>query len=53
MSWTLYLLGLNPDKQAKLQKELDDALGRGIEADITTSDLKQLPYLECCIKASF
>ncbi|XP_070393908.1 cytochrome P450 4Z1-like isoform X2 [Dermacentor albipictus] len=52
MSWTLYLLGLNPDKQAKLQKELDDALGRGIEADITTSDLKQLPYLECCIKES-
>lgn len=52
MSWTLYLLGLNPDKQAKLQKELDDAFGRGVEPEITTSDLKQLPYLECCIKES-
>ncbi|KAL1419817.1 hypothetical protein MTO96_004726 [Rhipicephalus appendiculatus] len=52
MSWTLYLLGLNPDKQAKLQKELDEAFGRDGQHKITTSDLKQLPYLECCIKAS-
>ncbi|KAL3219183.1 hypothetical protein MRX96_030632 [Rhipicephalus microplus] len=52
MSWTLYLLGLNPDKQAKLQKELDDAFGRDGQHEITASDLKQLPYLECCIKES-
>ncbi|KAL1419823.1 hypothetical protein MTO96_004731 [Rhipicephalus appendiculatus] len=52
MSWTLYLLGLNPDKQAKLHKELDEAFGRDGQHEITTSDLKQLPYLECCIKAS-
>lgn len=53
LSWTLYLLGLNHDKQAKLHKELDDAFGRGVEREFNMSDLKQLPYLECCIKESF
>lgn len=53
MSWTLYLLGLHQDKQAKLHKELDDAFGRGVEHDFTMNDLKELPYLECCIKESF
>lgn len=53
MSWTLYLLGLHQDKQAKLQKELDDVFGRGVEHNFTVGDLKELPYLECCIKESF
>ncbi|KAK8778352.1 hypothetical protein V5799_020304 [Amblyomma americanum] len=52
LSWTLYLLGLNRDKQAKLHKELDDAFGRGVDHEFTLSDLKQLPYLECCLKES-
>lgn len=52
LSWTLYLLGLNPDKQAKLHKELDSLFGRGVDHEFTLSDLKQLPYLECCVKES-
>lgn len=53
LSWTLYLLGLNPEKQAKLHQELDDAFGRGFDRELSLRDLKQLPYLECCVKESF
>lgn len=50
ISWTIYLLGLNPDKQAKLQKELDDAFGPGVEREYTSTDLEKLPYLDSCFK---
>lgn len=53
LSWTLYLLGLNPEKQAKLHQELDDAFGRGVDRELSLSGLKLLPYLECCVKVSF
>ncbi|XP_077526053.1 cytochrome P450 4V2-like [Haemaphysalis longicornis] len=48
--WAIYLLGLNPDKQTKLQKELDDAFGQGVEHEYTSGDLEKLPYLDCCFK---
>ncbi|KAH9383175.1 hypothetical protein HPB48_024001 [Haemaphysalis longicornis] len=51
ISLTLYLLGLHPDKQAKLQKELDDAFGTGVSRDYTSEDLEKLPYLDACFKA--
>ncbi|XP_077562670.1 cytochrome P450 4V2-like [Haemaphysalis longicornis] len=50
ISLTLYLLGLHPDKQAKLQKELDDAFGPGVSRDYTSEDLEKLPYLDACFK---
>ncbi|XP_077535772.1 cytochrome P450 4c3-like [Haemaphysalis longicornis] len=32
--------------------ELDDVFGSEVEQEYTMSDLKRLPYLECCIKES-
>jgi cytochrome P450 len=42
---------LNPDVQAKAQKELDDVLGGGRLPDI--SDRPQLPYVEAVCKELF
>lgn len=32
MNWFLHLMGVHPDIQAKVQKEIDDVLGEGIIA---------------------
>lgn len=50
MSWAFYLLGLNPDKQAKVHAELDEVFGEERDRDVTKADVHQLKYLECCIK---
>jgi cytochrome P450 len=49
MNWALHLLGCNPEIQAKVHQELDGVFGdddRAVEYD----DLRNLPYLECCLK---
>ncbi|CAN7939785.1 unnamed protein product, partial [Ixodes hexagonus] len=48
--WTLYLIGHNPKTQAKVHEELDAILGSNPDREITTDDLKQMKYLECCLK---
>ena len=49
LAWTFYLLGLNPDKEQKLQAEVDAVLeGRAP----TFQDLARLPYLEMVFKES-
>ncbi|KAL1422671.1 hypothetical protein MTO96_003849 [Rhipicephalus appendiculatus] len=50
MSWAFYLLGLHPDKQAKVHAELDEVFGTDRDRDVTKADVNQLKYLECCIK---
>lgn len=49
LAWTFYLLGLNPDKEQRLQAEVDGVLeGRAP----TFQDLARLPYLEMVFKES-
>uniref|UniRef100_A0A915JWX6 Cytochrome P450 n=1 Tax=Romanomermis culicivorax TaxID=13658 RepID=A0A915JWX6_ROMCU len=50
MNWTLHLLGLYPDIQEKVHQELDTIFGDDDDRDITFEDLKNLNYLEMCIK---
>lgn len=52
LSWLLYLLGLHPEKQRKVQKELDEIFQGDTERDITTGDLTRMKYLEFCVKES-
>lgn len=50
MGWTLYLLGLYPEKQVKVQKELDEIFGDDPGRDVTMDDLRRMKYLEACLK---
>ena len=52
LSWTLYLLGLYPEMQIRIQQELDAIFGDEIDRDITSDDMKRMEYLECVIKES-
>src|SRR5215472_3128501 len=49
LTWTLFLLGENPEAEARLQQELDSVLGDG---PATLGDLRRLPYLDWVIKES-
>jgi cytochrome P450 len=49
MNWALYLLGCDQDIQAKVHQELDSVFGDD-SRDVTFDDLRNLPYLECCLK---
>lgn len=49
MNWFLHLMGANPDVQSKVQKEVDEVLGKE-DRPITYEDLGELRYLEACIK---
>ena len=50
ISWSLHLIGLDPEVQSKVHEELDYVFGDDKSRPITSSDIKQLKYLECCIK---
>ena len=52
LSWTLYLLGLYPEIQLRIQEELDAVFGDERDRDITFDDMKHMEYLECVIKES-
>ncbi|CAK5274619.1 unnamed protein product [Mycena citricolor] len=45
----IYYLAKNPEKQAKLQAELDEQLGTEDERVVTSDQAKRLPYLDACI----
>lgn len=49
MNWALHLLGCNPEIQEKAHQELDAVFGDEAR-DVDFDDLKNLPYLECCLK---
>lgn len=48
LTWATYLIGLNPDAQARVHEELDEIFD--CEREITFEDLRRMKYLECCIK---
>ena len=49
LTWAWYLLATNRDKLAKAQQEIDETIGR---RPIGVEDLRDLPYLEMCLKES-
>lgn len=49
LTWTLFLLGENPEAEARLLGELDSVLG---DRPATLRDLSRLPYLDWVIKES-
>ncbi|GIY15069.1 cytochrome P450 4V2 [Caerostris darwini] len=50
VAWTLYMLGLYPEVQAKVHEELDWIFGEDVERHATLDDLKDMKYLDCVIK---
>ncbi|XP_050722916.1 cytochrome P450 4C1-like isoform X2 [Eriocheir sinensis] len=51
INWALYFMGRNPELQARVQEELDSIFGDS-DRPATMEDLKQMKYLENCIKES-
>ncbi|KAL7646985.1 UNVERIFIED_CONTAM: hypothetical protein RMT77_002242 [Armadillidium vulgare] len=51
LNWTLYLLGCHPEIQNKVYKELEAIFGKSDRA-AASSDIREMKYLECCIKES-
>ncbi|XP_052687181.1 cytochrome P450 4V2-like isoform X1 [Crassostrea angulata] len=49
MNWAVHLIGANPDVQAKVHEEMDQIFG-GSDRPASMNDLKEMRYLECCIK---
>jgi cytochrome P450 len=49
LTWTLFLLGENPEAEARLRRELDEVLG---DRPATLAELRRLPYLDGVIKES-
>ncbi|RUS90092.1 hypothetical protein EGW08_002134 [Elysia chlorotica] len=49
MNWATHLIGANPEVQAKVHEEIDSIFGQD-NRDPTMEDLKDMKYLECCIK---
>jgi len=49
ISWSLYLLGAHPEIQERVQEELYRVFGDS-DRSATMADLRELKYLECCIK---
>ncbi|KHN83257.1 Cytochrome P450 4V2 [Toxocara canis] len=49
MNWFLHLMGVHPDIQMKVHKEIDEVLGEE-DRPVTYEDLGNFRYLEACIK---
>ncbi|CAL1280539.1 unnamed protein product [Larinioides sclopetarius] len=52
VSWTLYLIGLYSDVQAKIHEEFDQVFGEDVKRPIKEMDLTGMPYPDCVIKES-
>lgn len=52
ISWTLFLIGHNPNEQQKIHDELDTIFGDDTERHVNADDLKEMMYLECAIKVT-
>jgi cytochrome P450 family 4 len=50
IAWTLFLLGLHPEIQRKVQDEFEDIFDGDKERHVTVADLAKMKYLELCIK---
>ncbi|GIY09379.1 hypothetical protein CDAR_88121 [Caerostris darwini] len=52
VKWALYLIGLYPEVQEKIQQELDSVLGADSKGPLSVGDLNELQYLDCVLKES-
>ncbi|CAN7939371.1 unnamed protein product [Ixodes hexagonus] len=52
ISWALYLIGLYHEHQDLIHQELVSIFGDDKVRQITSEDLKEMKYLECCLKES-
>lgn len=50
ISWTLFLLGSNPEYQERVVEELESIFGDDTDTPATMKNLLDMRYLECCIK---
>ncbi|OQR79655.1 cytochrome P450 4c3-like [Tropilaelaps mercedesae] len=50
--WTIYLIGLHPEVQTKIQKEIDDIFQGNTDTDVTAEHIKHMKYLETVLKES-
>lgn len=48
--WAIHLLANHPKCQEKLQQELDTIFSDDPTRDVTTADISEMKYLECCVK---
>jgi cytochrome P450 family 6 len=48
MSFTLYLLAKNPECQERVRREIKEVKAK--HGDITYQALKEMTYLDCCLK---
>ncbi|EEC15440.1 cytochrome P450, putative [Ixodes scapularis] len=52
MCFTLHYLGLYPEAQARAHQELDEIFGDDTDCEITATHIRQMKYIECCLKES-
>merc|ERR1712062_848938 len=50
ISWSLYLLGKNPEAMKKVFDEQMEVFDGDLECDVTQEHLSKMKYLDCCIK---
>ncbi|KAL3200348.1 hypothetical protein MRX96_013297, partial [Rhipicephalus microplus] len=50
MSWAIYLIALHEEHQDLIHQELDTIFGSDKTRPVTSEDLKQMKYMECCLK---
>uniref|UniRef100_A0A0N5B0C1 Cytochrome P450 n=1 Tax=Syphacia muris TaxID=451379 RepID=A0A0N5B0C1_9BILA len=50
MGYLLYLLGQHPEQQEKVYEEIVEVLGSDVNREIKMEDIKQLKYIDQCIK---
>lgn len=50
ISWALFLIGHHPKEQQKIHDELDAIFQNDTERQVTSEDLKEMKYLDCCLK---
>lgn len=50
ISWALFLIGHQPVEQQNIHDELDAIFGSDKHRPVTSEDLREMRYLECCIK---
>lgn len=50
ISWALFLIGHHPAEQQKIHDELDAIFGSDKHRPVTAEDLREMKYLESCIK---
>ncbi|KAH8034292.1 hypothetical protein HPB51_022745 [Rhipicephalus microplus] len=53
MSWAIYLIALHEEHQDLIHQELDTIFGSDKTRPVTSDDLKQMKYMECCLKKSY